>query len=75
MSIDGTIRSVQVDEKNGYVLFDVFFDQNYPSLGITVQSDNLTRVPKEGERLWTFGRAFANPRGRVTLVEFVRWKP
>ncbi len=66
-SVEGTVRNVYTNTQQGYALFDL------EGTGVTVQSDDLTKVPKEGDKVHTFGHAGLNRFGHIVLDEYIRW--
>jgi hypothetical protein len=68
ISVIGKVRSGSVSKDESYALFEL--DGN----NVLVRTDQLANIPREGDEVWTFGRASLARNGSVQVDEYHRWR-
>jgi len=67
ISVEGIARNIYTNTAQGYAVVDL------EGQNVSIQINDLAKVPKEGDRVHSFGRVGLNRFGGVVLDEFIRW--
>jgi len=67
ISVEGIARNIYTNSAEGFAVIDL------DGPNVSVQVNDLTKVPKEGDRVHSFGRVGRNRFGGIVLDEFIRW--